>query len=118
MHRIHTIKAQPIANISQLIFLRTTGGFDRYRKEAGNKIECPKLCLVDSGIPSACTVRTRRKCTIVLSIGLFESLDRAELEACLAHEIGHRIETLLYEFVTMARIALFARVLSYFEAAF
>jgi len=54
----------------------------------------------------------------VLSIGLFESLDRAELEACLAHEIGHRIETLLYEFVTMARIALFARVLSYFEAAF
>ena len=85
------------------------------------KIECPALCLVDSGTPSAFTVRTTRKYTIVLSIGLLESFERTEVEACLAHEIGHikNGDFGLRTFVTMARIALFARVLSYFvEAAF
>jgi heat shock protein HtpX len=84
-------------------------------------IECPSLCLVDSGTPSAFTVRTRRKYTIALSIGLLESFDRTEVEACLAHEIGHikNRDFALRTFVTMARMALFARVLSYFvEAAF
>jgi len=85
------------------------------------RIECPSLRLVDSGTPLTFTVRTRRKYTIALSIGLLESLDRTEVEACLAHEIGHikNRDFALRAFVTMARIALFAKVLSYFvEAAF
>jgi len=88
---------------------------------ASAKIECPKLCLVDNGAPCAFTIRTRGKYTIALSIGLLESFDKAEVEACLAHEIGHikNKDFALRTFVTMARIALFAKVLSYFiENAF
>jgi len=80
------------------------------------KIECPNVCLVDSGAPYAFTIRIKRRYTIALSIGLLESFDRAEVEACLAHEIAHikNRDFALRTFVTIARIALFAKVLSYF----
>ena len=61
------------------------------------EIKCPNLRLVDNGEPCAFTIRNRGQYTIALSIGLLESFDKAEVEACLAHEIGiSRIETLLY----------------------
>jgi heat shock protein HtpX len=84
-------------------------------------IECPDLSLVDSGAPSAFTVRTRGKYTIAVSIGLLESFERSELEACIAHEISHikNRDFALRSIVTIARIALFARLLSYLvETAF
>ena len=85
------------------------------------KIECPNLRLVDYGEPSAFTVRSRGHYTIAISIGLLESFDKAEVEACLAHEISHikNKDFALRTLITMARIALFAKVLSYFvENAF
>lgn len=79
------------------------------------EIECPGLRLLESGTPSAFTVRTQRKRTIVMSIGLLESLDSNEVESCIAHEIGHikNRDFALRSIVTIARIALFARLLSY-----
>ena len=89
----------------------------RLAKNAG--IECPSLCLMDSGTPSAFTVRTRGKYTIAVSIGLLESFSGSEVEACLAHEIGHikNRDFPLRTLITMARVALFAKVLSYFVEA-
>jgi heat shock protein HtpX len=79
-------------------------------------IECPNLCLVDSGAPCAFTTRSKGKYTIALSIGLLESFDETEVEACLAHEIAHikNRDFALRTLATVARIALFAKVLSYF----
>ena len=79
-------------------------------------IQCPELCLVDGGTPCAFTIRSRGKFTIALSIGLLESFDKSEVEACLAHEIAHikNRDFALRTMVTMARIALFAKILSYF----
>ena len=85
------------------------------------KIECPDLSLVDSGAPSAFTVRTRGKYTIAVSIGLLESFESCEVEACIAHEICHikNRDFALRSIVTIARVALFTRLLSYFvETAF
>jgi heat shock protein HtpX len=92
---------------------------NRLSKRAG--IQCPELCFLDSGAPSAFTLRTKSKHTIAVSIGLLESLDMAEIEACIAHEICHikNRDFTLRLIVTIARIALFARLLSYFiETAF
>lgn len=79
-------------------------------------VECPTVRLVEGGAPCAFTVRTKGKYTIALSIGLLESFDKAEVEACLAHEIGHikNRDFALRTLLLMARVALFAKVLSYF----
>jgi heat shock protein HtpX len=85
------------------------------------EIEYPDLRLVDSGTPSAFTVRSKGKYTIAVSIGLLESFDMPEIEACIAHEISHirNRDFALRSIVTIARIALFTRLLSYFvETAF
>jgi len=84
-------------------------------------IECPEVRLLDSGAPCAFTVHTKRKYSIAVSIGLLESFTNAEVEACIAHEICHikNRDFALRLIVTIAKVALFARVLSYFiEAAF
>jgi len=84
-------------------------------------IECPKVCLVDGGAPCAFTIRIKRKYAIAVSIGLLETFDEKEVQACLAHEIAHikNRDFALRTLVTVARIALFAKVLSYFiETAF
>lgn len=75
----------------------------------------PDVCLVDSGAPSAFTVRANRKYSVAVSVGLLESLDENEVEACLAHEIAHLKNndfTVRY-LATLAKVALFARPLSY-----
>jgi len=92
-----------------------------HRLAASARIKCPGIVLLDSGLPSAFTVRTRRAYTIAVSVGLLESFEPAEVEACLAHEICHikNRDFALRSIVTVAKIALFARVLSYLvEAAF
>jgi heat shock protein HtpX len=78
-------------------------------------IEPPEVCLVDSGTPSAFTTRSKRKYVVAVSIGLLESLDKEEVEACLAHEISHlkNKDFVLRLLVTVAKVALFAKPLSY-----
>ena len=72
-------------------------------------IRVPDVCLVDSGVPSAFTVRASRRYTIALSVGLLESLDGKEVEACLAHEIAHlKNNDFTVRFIaTLAKVALF-----------
>lgn len=79
-------------------------------------VKAPDIYLIDSGVPSAFTVRTRRRYAVTVSVGLLESLDDSEVEACLAHEIAHlRNNDFTVRFLaTLAKIALFARPLSYF----
>ena len=91
------------------------------RLAACAKIPCPTVRLVDSGAPSAFTFRARGEYIIVVSIGLLESFDDIEVEACIAHEISHikNRDFTLRTMVTIARVALFTRVLSYLvESAF
>lgn len=79
-------------------------------------IPVPEVAMVDSGYPSAFTVRANRRYTVAASIGLLESLTEEEVEACLAHEIAHlkngdfRVRAL----ATIAKLALFARPVGYF----
>jgi len=78
-------------------------------------ISPPEALLVDSGIPSAFTIRAAGKYSLAVSVGLLESLDPSEVEACIAHEIAHlknkdfRIRAL----ATLGKVALFARPPSY-----
>lgn len=78
-------------------------------------VQPPEVCLVDSGAPSAFTIRSRRRYVVTVSIGLLESLDEEEVEACLAHEISHlKNKDFTWRFVaTVAKVALFAKPLSY-----
>ncbi len=78
-------------------------------------IAAPEIRLVDSGVPSAFTVRVNRKYAIAASVGLLESFNDREVEACVAHEISHlkNGDFTLRSIATIAKIALFARPLSY-----
>jgi Zn-dependent protease with chaperone function len=78
-------------------------------------IQTPETWLIDSGSPAAFTIRSKRKYTVAISIGLLESLDAKEVEACLAHEIAHlKNNDFTWRFLaTVAKVALFAKPLSY-----
>jgi heat shock protein HtpX len=82
-------------------------------KSAG--IQPPEVSLIDSGSPSAFTIRSRRRYVVAVSIGLLESLDNEEVEACLAHEISHlKNNDFTWRFIaTVAKVALFAKPFSY-----
>jgi heat shock protein HtpX len=75
----------------------------------------PEVWLVDSGVPSAFTVCANRRYSVALSIGLLESLDDREIEACIAHEISHlkNGDFTVRLLATLAKVALFAKPLSY-----
>jgi Zn-dependent protease with chaperone function len=85
----------------------------RLASEAG--VSTPDVRLIDSGVPSAFTVRANRRYTVTVSVGLLESLEDCEVEACLAHEIAHlKNHDFTVRFAaTLAKVALFARPLSY-----
>jgi len=105
-----------------LCFLKAPGDLQQVVRRLAKvtKIECPEVSLLDSGVPSAFTIRTRGKYTISVSVGLLESLDAAEVRACLVHEFAHikNHDFLIRSIVTVAKVALFAKPLSYFiEAA-
>ena len=78
-------------------------------------IASPEVWLIDSGLPSAFTVRGKRRHSVAVSVGLLESLDDNETEACIAHEISHlKNNDFIVRFLaTMAKVALFAKPLSY-----
>jgi heat shock protein HtpX len=78
-------------------------------------IKPPDVSLIDSGTPSAFTIRSKRRYVIAISIGLLESLNNDEVEACLAHEISHlKNKDFTWRFIaTVAKVALFAKPLSY-----
>lgn len=79
------------------------------------RIQPPDVSLVDSGTPSAFTIRSNRKYTVAVSVGLLESLEADEVKACLAHEISHlKNRDFTWRFLaTLAKVALFAKPLSY-----
>jgi heat shock protein HtpX len=76
----------------------------------------PEAMLVDSGTPAAFTLKARGKYIVAATVGLFECLDRREFEACIAHEVAHlkNNDFALRGFATLAKVALFARPISYF----
>jgi heat shock protein HtpX len=79
------------------------------------QIQQPNVYLIDSGTPSAFTIRSRRRYVVAVSIGLLESLDQNEVEACLAHEMSHlKNKDFTWRFLaTVAKVALFDKPLSY-----
>ena len=79
-------------------------------------IKPPEAVLVDSGAPTAFTVKTHGSYAIAVTIGLLESLESDEVEACIAHEIAHlkNNDFTLRLVATLSKVALFARPLSYF----
>ena len=79
-------------------------------------IKPPEAVLVDSGSPTAFTVKTNGRYAIAVTIGLLESLESGEVEACIAHEIAHlkNNDFTLRLAATLSKVALFARPLSYF----
>jgi heat shock protein HtpX len=78
-------------------------------------IQTPEVSLIDSGTPSAFTIRSKRRYVIAVSIGLLESLEKEEVKACLAHEISHlKNKDFAWRFIaTVAKVALFAKPLSH-----
>jgi heat shock protein HtpX len=78
-------------------------------------ISTPQISLIDSGTPWAFITRSREGKVLAVSVGLLESLEPTEIEACLAHEISHlkNRDYILRFFATMAKVGLFARPLSY-----
>jgi len=57
---------------------------------AQNKLPIPKIGIIDDSSPQAYTYgRTPYSARVVFSKGMFELLDAEELEAVLAHELGH-----------------------------
>lgn len=85
----------------------------RLATKAGARV--PDVRLIDSGVPTAFTVRANRRYSVTVSVGLLESLEDSEVEACLAHEIAHlKNKDFTVRFLaTIAKVALFARPLSY-----
>ena len=83
------------------------------------KIECPGVHLLDSGALSAFTIRTHDRYTISVSVGLLESLDTSEVGACIGHELAHikNHDFILRSIATVAKVALFAKPVSYFIEA-
>lgn len=55
-----------------------------------NKLPIPKVGLINDGSPQAFTYgRTPRSARVVFSMGMFDLLEEDEVEAVLAHELGH-----------------------------
>jgi len=83
-------------------------------------VNCPEVCLVDSGTPQAFTVRAKGKYVIALSVGILECLDTKEVEACVAHEVAHikNNDFAIRFLATLGKVALFLRPVSHLiEAA-
>jgi heat shock protein HtpX len=78
-------------------------------------IQTPEVSLIDSGTPSAFTIRSKRRYIIAVSIGLLESLEKEEVKACIAHEVSHlKNKDFTWRFIaTVAKVALFAKPLSH-----
>lgn len=60
---------------------------DRLSQKAG--IEMPGIGLIECSTPSIFSIGRKKKSTIVVSVGLLETLSVDEIEASLAHEICH-----------------------------
>jgi heat shock protein HtpX len=60
---------------------------DQLAQNAG--IESPRLSLIESSKPNIFSIGRGTKATIVMSVGLLETLPDKEVIACLAHEVAH-----------------------------
>lgn len=83
-------------------------------------VNCPEVCLVDSGTPQAFTVRAKGKYLIALSVGILECFDTEEVEACIAHEIAHikNNDFAIRFLATLGKVAVFSKPVSHLiEAA-
>jgi heat shock protein HtpX len=86
------------------------------RRLAGRAgIASPEVWLIDSGLPSAFSVQANHRNSVAVSVGLLESLDDKEIEACIAHEISHfkNNDFTIRFLATLAKVALFTKPLSY-----
>ena len=79
-------------------------------------ISPPQVSLIDSGKPCALITRSKQGFVMAVSVGLLESLDAEELEACLAHELSHlKNRDFIVRFLaTMGKVGLFSRPWGYF----
>lgn len=67
-------------------------------------LPCPKLGLIESGTPNAFVFgRLQKDARLIVTRGLLDILSEEELNAVLAHEIGHIAH---YDFLVMAVAAL------------
>jgi len=81
----------------------------------------PQVSVIDSGNPAAFITSSKHRYVLAMSVGLLESLDDNELNACIAHELSHlkNNDFTVRSFATATRIALFAHPLSHLiEPAF
>lgn len=85
-----------------------TSSVERLSKNMG--IAPPNVTLIDSGDPAAFITHSKREYVLAVSVGLLESLNSDELNACLAHELAHvkNNDFAVRSFATAARVALFA----------
>jgi len=86
---------------------------ERLSKIAG--IPSPNVCIIDSGDPAAFITHSKQGYVLAISVGLLESLNSDELDACLAHELAHlkNNDFAVRSFATTAKVALFAHPLSH-----
>jgi len=86
----------------------------RLAQNAGTRI--PEAILVDSGNPAAFILRVNRRYIVAATVGLLESLDEEEVEACIAHEVAHlkNNDFPIRILATLAKVALFSHPISYF----
>jgi len=81
---IHLFHAKPFDQ-SEAKEIRET--LNRLSRKAG--VKPPKLYLIERSTPITFAVGRRNAPTIIVSVGLLETLSSEELEASLAHEISH-----------------------------
>lgn len=62
------------------------------RLAAQASLQPPSVAVASSSVPNCYTVGRRGNATIVVSTGLLEALDDAELDAVLAHELAHVLD--------------------------
>ena len=76
-----------------------------------NNMKYPKIGYIDDGAPNAFTYgRTKNDARIIITRGLLELLSPAEVEAVVAHEIGHAAH---YDMAVMTMAQLIPLVLYY-----
>ena len=81
---MHLFRAKPFSKSQAKETYET---LNRLSRKAG--VKTPKLCFIERSSPIIFTVGRRNTPTVILSVGLLETLSPEELEASLAHEISH-----------------------------
>lgn len=69
-----------------------------------NDMKFPKIGFIKDGAPNSCTYGvTKNNARIVLTQGIFDKLNQDEIEAIVAHEIGHAVHYNMF-FMTVIQV--------------